>query len=60
MLHKVIILSDILYGCEKWSLALREEHKTHVFESKMLQEIFTPEKGEVHEQFRILHTDKSQ
>jgi hypothetical protein len=60
MLQKVIILSDVSYGCEMWSLALRQEHKTQVFENKMLKKIFTPEKGEVHEQFSILLTDKSQ
>jgi hypothetical protein len=26
-IHKTIILPVVLYGCETWSLALREEHR---------------------------------
>jgi hypothetical protein len=30
----------VLYGCETWSLTLREEHKLRVFENKVLRRIF--------------------
>jgi hypothetical protein len=30
--YKTIILPVVLYGCETWSLTLREEHRLRVFE----------------------------
>jgi hypothetical protein len=35
-IYKVIILPMVLYGCETWSLTLREEHSPRVFENRML------------------------
>jgi hypothetical protein len=35
-IHKVIILPLVLYGCETWSLTLREEHRLRVFENRVL------------------------
>jgi hypothetical protein len=40
-----IILPVVLYGCENWSLALREEHR--VFENKVLRIIYGSERDEV-------------
>ena len=34
--YKTIILLVVLYGCETWSLNLREEHKLKEFENKVL------------------------
>jgi hypothetical protein len=42
-----IILPIVLYGCETWSLALREEHRLRVFENRLLREIFGPKTDEV-------------
>jgi hypothetical protein len=36
----------ILYGCETWSLTLREEHRLRKFEDRMLR-IFGPKTAEV-------------
>ena len=33
-------LAGCLYGCETWSLTLREEWKPRVFENKLLRGIF--------------------
>jgi hypothetical protein len=44
---KTIILSVVLYGCETWSLTLREEHRLRVFESRVLRRIFGPKRDEV-------------
>jgi hypothetical protein len=33
-----IILLVVLYGCETWSLTLREEHRLKVFENRMQRE----------------------
>jgi hypothetical protein len=34
-LKKTIILPVALYGCETWSLTLREEHTLRVFDKKV-------------------------
>jgi hypothetical protein len=41
-IYETIILSLVLYGCESWSLALREEHtcRLRVFENRVLRRIF--------------------
>jgi hypothetical protein len=36
-----------LYGCETWSLTLREEHRLRVFENRVLSRIFGAERNEV-------------
>jgi hypothetical protein len=43
-MYKIIILPTVFYGCETWSLTLREEHKFSVFENRMLRRIFRPER----------------
>jgi hypothetical protein len=46
-IYRTIVLPVVLYGCETWSLALREEHRLRVFESRVLRRIFGPKRGEV-------------
>jgi hypothetical protein len=46
-MHRTIILPVVLYGCETWSLTLREEHRLRVFENRVLRRIFGPKRGEV-------------
>jgi hypothetical protein len=46
-IYKTIILPVVLYGCETWSLTLREEHKLRVFENRVLRRIFGPMRDEV-------------
>jgi hypothetical protein len=36
-IYKTIISPVVLYGCETWSLTLREEHKLRVFENRVLR-----------------------
>jgi hypothetical protein len=45
----------VLYGCETWSLTLREEHRLRVFENRILRRIFGPKKDEVTRGWRKLH-----
>jgi hypothetical protein len=45
--YKTIILPVVLYGCETWSLTLREEHRLRVFENRVLRRIFGPKGDEV-------------
>ena len=46
-IHRNRILSVVLYGCETWSLTLREERKLRVFENMVLRRIFGPRRDEV-------------
>jgi hypothetical protein len=46
-IYKTIILPVVLYGCETWSLTLREEHRLRVFENRVPGRIFGPKKYEV-------------
>jgi hypothetical protein len=40
-----VILPVVLYGCETWSLTVREEHKLRVFENRVLRRIFGVKEG---------------
>jgi hypothetical protein len=40
-------LAVVLYGCETWSLTLREEHALRGFENWKLRKTFRPESEEV-------------
>jgi hypothetical protein len=46
-IYRTIILRVVLYGCETWSLTLREERKLKVFENKVLRRIFGPRRDEI-------------
>jgi hypothetical protein len=57
-INKTIILSVILYGCETWSLTLKEERRLRVFENKVLRRIFGPKRDEVTGGWRELHNEE--
>ena len=42
----------VLYECEAWPLALREEHRLRVFENRVLTKIFWPKRDEVTGEWR--------
>ena len=44
---RAIILPVVLYGCETWSLTLREKRRLRVFENRVLRGIFGPKRDEV-------------
>jgi predicted component of type VI protein secretion system len=46
-IYKTVISSLVLYGCETWSLVLREGHRLRVFEKRVLRRIFVPKRGEI-------------
>ena len=48
----------VLYGCETWSLTLREERRLRVFENRMLRGIFGPKRDEVTGEWRKLHNEE--
>ena len=47
-----------IYGCETWSLTLREERKLRVFENSVLRRIFRPRRDEVAGEWRRLHDEE--
>jgi hypothetical protein len=48
----------VLYGCETWSLTLREEHRLRVFENRALRRVFGPKRDEVTGEWRKLHNEE--
>jgi hypothetical protein len=57
-IYKTIILLMGLYGCETWSLTLREKHKLRVFENRVLRRIFGPKRDGVKGGWRKLHNEE--
>jgi hypothetical protein len=57
-IYKTIILPVVLYGCETWSLTLREEHRWRVFENRVLRRMFGPKMDEVTGEWRKLHNEE--
>jgi hypothetical protein len=45
-IYKTIILPVVLFGCETWSLTLRDEHRLTVVENRLLKRIFGPKRNE--------------
>jgi len=57
-IHVTIILPVVLYGCETWSLILREERRLRVFENRVLRRIFGPRRDEVTGEWRKLYNEE--
>jgi hypothetical protein len=38
-MYNIIILSEVLYGCENWYMIVREKHRLRVFEKRVLRGI---------------------
>ena len=55
---RTIILPVVLYGCETWSLTLREERKLKVLENRVLRRIFGPKRDEVTGEWRRLYNEE--
>jgi hypothetical protein len=55
-IYKTLILPVVLYGCETWSLILREEHRLRISENRVLR-IFGSKRDE-EESLRKLHNDE--
>jgi len=58
MICTIIILPVVLYGCETWSLTLREERRLRVFGNRVLRGIFGPKRDEVTGEWRKLHNEE--
>jgi hypothetical protein len=53
-LYGAVILPVISYGCETWSLTLREEHRLSFFENAAQRIIFGPKRDEIAGDWRTL------
>jgi hypothetical protein len=56
-MYNTIVLPVVLYGCDTWCLALREENRLRVFENRVLSRIFGPKRDEVTGGWRKLHNE---
>jgi len=56
-IHRTIIL-PVVYGCQTWSVTLREERRLRVFEYRVLRRIFGPKKNEITGECRKLHSEE--
>jgi len=57
-IYRTINLSVVLYGCETWSLTLRDERKLRVFENMVFRRIFGPRRDEVTGEWRRHHDEE--
>jgi len=51
----IILYFVVFYGCETWSLMLREESRLRVFENRVLSRIFGPKTDEITGEWKKLH-----
>jgi hypothetical protein len=57
-IYRALILPVVLYGCETWSLTLRENRTTRMFENRSLRRVFGPRRDEVTGEWRKLHNEE--
>ena len=57
-IYRNIILPVVLYGCETWSLILREGRRLKLFENRVLRRVFGPKRDEVTGEWRKLHNEE--
>jgi hypothetical protein len=56
-MYNTIIL-PVLYGCETWSLTLKEERRLRLFDNRVFSRIFGAKRDEVTREWRKLHNEK--
>jgi hypothetical protein len=57
-IYRAIILPVVLYGCEAWSLKMRDEHRLRVFHNSVIRRIFEFESEKVIGQWRRLQNEE--
>ena len=57
-IYRTTILSVVFYGCETWSLTLREKRRLRVFENRVFRRISGPTRDEVTEEWRKVHNEE--
>jgi hypothetical protein len=56
--YRTTILPVVLYGCESWSVTLREERRLRVFENRVLSRVYGPKRDEVTGVWRKRHNEE--
>jgi hypothetical protein len=56
--YRTIIVPVVLYGCETWSVTLREEQRLRVFQNRVLRRIFGPKRDEATGEWGRLHNEE--
>jgi len=51
-------LPVVLFGCETWSLALRERRRLRVCDNRVLRRVFGPKRDEVTGEWRKLQNEE--
>jgi hypothetical protein len=57
-IYIILILRLVLFGCETWSLTLREERRLRMPENRVLRRVFGPKRDEVTGEWRKLHNEE--
>jgi hypothetical protein len=57
-IYRTVILPIVLYGCETWSVTVREEHRLRVLKNWVLRRIFGHQRDEVTGEWRRLHCEE--
>ena len=57
-IYRTIILPVVLYGCQTWSLTLKEERRLRVFENRVLRRVFGSKRDEVRGEWRKLRNEE--
>jgi len=57
-IYRTIILHVVLYGCETWSLTLKDEHMVRVFKIRVWRKIFEPKRNEVTGEWKKLQCEE--
>jgi hypothetical protein len=54
----IVNLPVVVYGCETWSLTLREESRMRFFDNRVPRRIFEPKRDEIKGEWRRLHNEE--
>jgi len=57
-IYRTVMLPVVSYGCETWSLTMKEVPSLRVFANRVLTRIFGPKRGEITSEWRKLHNEK--
>ena len=57
-IYRITNLPVVLYGCEIWSITLREKHRLRVFKNRALRKILGPKRDEITGVWRKLHNEE--
>jgi len=57
-IYRIIILPVVSYGCDTWSLTLREESRSRVFGNGVLRRVFGTKRNKVTKEWRKLHNEE--